>query len=206
MLMDRENSQVFLEGRKGPLSSRLVALGCALLVTALLLGGYTVMRRRHAAQQNVSSATPDPKSSFPKGPAKVHVLTDDPMLKAGDTIIGGTVKNVSEGTLENLSVELELRHRKDASVEQRSIPLQAAKLAPNEESRYSFTLPAQEYSSVRLVGIKRNGTELLAFTSGQGLRRPPEKTESKTIVIQRSGTGSHRDEFINTPDNPGRVP
>lgn len=206
MLTDRPDSQLLLEGRKGPLSSRLLALGCALLVTALLFGGYTVLRRRHAAESNSGSAAPVEKISVPKGPAKVQILVDDPMLKAADTVIGGTVKNISEEILEDLSVQLELRRRKDGTIEQKSVPLQQAKLAPGDESRYSLSLPSQEYSSVRLSGITKSGGQVLVYTSGQGLRRPPEKIESKTIVIQGSASRSRHEEFINTPDNPGRVP
>src|SRR4030095_7899324 len=127
------------------------------------------------------------------------------MLKGSETLIGGTVKNISQEELSNVTVELELRRRKDGNVELKSLLLEPSLLRPDEEGRYSIKLLAQEYGGVRLLGL-RSGPDsaLLAYTSGPGLKRPLERTESKTIVVQRPA--SKGEDLINSPDNPGRVP
>ena len=204
MLTDSRFKDALMEERKGPLTSKLLAGACAILVTALLLAGYAYLRKRHAVRNSASVVPVQSLSSIPKGPPKVHVLVDDPMLKAGETLIGGTVRNISAEGLDGLSVDLELRRRKDGTIEQRSIALEPAKLLPEQEGRYSLKLQAREYGGVRLIGVRGDDSALLAHTSSQGQRRPPEKTESKAIIVKPPS--SRQGEFLNTPDNPGRVP
>jgi hypothetical protein len=191
---------------QGIFSARVLAGLAAIVVTALLLGGYAILRRRHAARNVAAAAVPAPVTTGPKGPAKVHVLVDDPMLKAGQTLLGGTVKNVSSEPLTGLAIEMELRRRKDGEVELMLVELQPASLGAGEEARYGVTLPAQQYGSVRLAGVRENQSGLLAYTSGSGQKRPLERTESKTIIVRGGRSGSRNEEFINSPDNPMRVP
>ena len=204
MLIDSTNSQVLNES--SPSSSKFIAAVCAVLVAVILLGGYFYLRNRHA-RQTAAAIQPPPVTSgstASKGPAKLHVLVDEPLLKAGTSLIGGTVKNISNEELSGLSVELELWRRADGSSVMKMVSIEPAKLAPNQEGRYAISLPAQEYATVRLGGFHSSDAGLLAYTSAPGQRRPLEKTESKTVIVQRpAGRGG---EFINTPDNPGRVP
>jgi hypothetical protein len=206
MISNSPRTDELFATEKSSSGPKVLAVICALAIAGLLLGGYAFLRRRHAAS-NVMRPAPvaESKSTTPKGPAKVHVLIDDPMLKSGETIIGGTVKNISNDNLNGLSVELELWRRKDGTADQKSITLDPATLAPSQEGKYSIKFAAQEYASVRLIGVKENNSTLLAHSSGQGERRPMEKTESKTVVVGGKRNPS-KDEFINTPDNPGRVP
>jgi hypothetical protein len=203
MLIDSANSEVLRDS--SATSSKLIALASALLVATLLLGGYFYLRNRHARQtatavaEKKTSAT----SSAPKGPAKLQVFLDEPTLKAGESVIGGIVRNISNEPLNGLAVELELWRRGDGGTEQKTVALEPANLAPNQDGRYTMKLRAQDYSNVRFIGI-RNDAGLLAYSSAEGQKRPLEKTEPKTVVIPKPvGRG---DEFINTPDNPGRVP
>ena len=63
---------------------------------------------------------------------------------------------------------------------------------------------AQEFASVRLAGLKADPqSTLIAYSSSQGKKRTPERLEPRTIVVKRAGKAG---EFINSPDNPGRVP
>jgi hypothetical protein len=63
---------------------------------------------------------------------------------------------------------------------------------------------AQDFASIRLAGLKTDPqSALVAYTSSQGKKRTPERLEPKTIVVKRSGKPG---EFINSPDNPGRIP
>jgi hypothetical protein len=129
---------------------------------------------------------------------------DEALLKGGQTIIGGTVKNTFNEKLSGLSVELVLRRRKDSTIEQISVPIEPAELEPAQEGYYSLKLPAQEYSAVRLVNLRSGDSNLLAYTSSLGQKRPPERIEPKVVIVPR--TGSRGGEFLNRPDNPARVP
>ncbi|HEY7785407.1 MAG TPA: hypothetical protein VIB00_11805 [Pyrinomonadaceae bacterium] len=204
MLTDSPRSDEVLTADRGSGSSKILAVAIAVLISAVLLGGYFYLRNRHA-QRNAPVAPVQTPSNQLKGPVRVHVLIDDPMLKRGETTIGGLVKNISRDELSLLAVELELRRRKDNEVERRTVPLVPPTLAPDQEGRYSIKLPAQQYGGVRLVGVKEGAAAtLVAHTSAQGQRRPLEKLEPKTVIVQRPAPRG--DEFINTPDNPGRVP
>src|SRR2546427_7874165 len=77
----------------------LIGAVAALLVTGLVLAGYSVLRKRHQ-QQTLAAQRAETKSIAPKGPVKAQVFVDDAMLKGDQTVLGGTVKNVSG---ENLS-------------------------------------------------------------------------------------------------------
>src|ERR1044072_4194632 len=98
------------ESRKG----KLLAVVCAVAVTALLLVGYGFIRKYHA-QRIIAENTPPPVAdSGPKGPPRAHIVLDEPTLEKGMTTIGGVVRNISKQELNGLSVVLDMRWRKDA--------------------------------------------------------------------------------------------
>ena len=182
----------------------LLGIVCAMAVTALLIAGYAYIRRYHA-QRILAEATPPPVTdSGPKGPALAHVVVDEPILEKGFTVIGGAVKNISDRDLTGVSVVLELRRRKDGGLEEQELPVTPSALRPQQEGSYSLKAPAQDFASIRLTGLKVDPqSTLIAYTSAQGKKRPPERFEPRTIVVKRSGKPG---EFINSPDNPGRLP
>ena len=206
MLTDPTHTELLIEEKRST-GRMLVAAGCALLVTAIVFAGYTYLRKR-TAQQRIAAiaAQAPPTSDTPRGPAKAHILVDEALLKGGQTTIGGTVRNISAEKLTGLTVALELRRRKDGSLEQTSAVVEPRDLEPAQEGRYLLKLPAQQYSSVRLSGLKA-GTDLalLAYTTAPGQKRPLERTEPKVVTVPRS-SGSRGDGFLNSPDNPARVP
>ncbi|HSS19329.1 MAG TPA: hypothetical protein VLL54_04590 [Pyrinomonadaceae bacterium] len=173
----------------------------ALLVTTLIFGGYTLLRRRHA---ETSAALSTPAVVEAPKPPKALVLVDDAMLQGPNTTIGGTVKNTSNEKLQQLSVELELKRRKDGVAETRLVSLTPADLDPGQEGRYSLEVRAQDYGAARLAGVKV-GASPLPYISAQGQKRPPERLESKTVTVGGRPSGK-RGEFLNSPDNPARVP
>jgi hypothetical protein len=183
---------------------KLLAAVCAVAVTALLLVGYGYIRKYHA-QKVLTDNTPAPVvETGPKGPPLAHVVIDEPSLAKGMTTIGGVVKNISRQELTNLSVVIELRRRKDGGLEKSVLPVTPAQLQPEQEGSYSVTMPAQNVASIRLMGVKADPqSALIAYSSSQGKKRTPERLEPRTIVVKRSGKPG---EFINSPDNPGRVP
>jgi hypothetical protein len=180
---------------------KLLAAVCAVAVTALLLVGYGYIRKYHAQKVLTDNAPPPVVETGPKGPPLAHVVIDEPSLAKGMTTIGGVVKNISRQELTNLSVVIELRRRKDGGLEKSVLPVTPAQLQPEQEGSYSVTMPAQ---NVALMGVKADPqSALIAYSSSQGKKRTPERLEPRTIVVKRSGKPG---EFINSPDNPGRVP
>jgi hypothetical protein len=183
---------------------KLLAVVCAVAVTAILLVGYGYIRKYHA-QKLIAENTPPPVvETGPKGPPLAHVVIDEPTLEKGMTTIGGVVKNISKQDLSGLSVVIELRRRKDSGVEESVLPVTPAQLQPDEEGSYSLKVSAQEFASIRLAGLKADPqSSLIAYHSSQGKKRTPERLEPRAIVVKRAGKPG---EFINTPDNPARVP
>ena len=182
---------------------KLLAVVCAVAVTALLLAGYAYIRKYHE-QRRLANATPPPAESVPKGPALAHVVVDEPTLEKGMTTVGGVVKNISNQQLSGVSVMLEFRRRKDGKTEQQLLPVSPGQLQPQEEGAYAAKFPINDFASVRLAGVQADPqSSVIVYSSSQGKRRTPERLQPQTIVVKRSGKPG---EFLNTPDNPGRVP
>ena len=205
MLTDSTHTELLIEEKRST-GRTLVAVVCALSVTAIFFAGYTYLRKRTAEQRLAATAAPAPPTSdAPKGPAKAHILVDEALLKGGQTIIAGTVRNISTERLSGLTVVLEVRRRKDGSLEQIPVIVEPNDLEPDQEGRYSLKRPAQQYISARLVVLKAGENAApIAYTTASGQRRPPERLEPKIVTIPRSG--SRGGEFLNSPENPARVP
>jgi hypothetical protein len=183
---------------------KLLAVVCAVGISAILLVGYGYIRKYHAEKVLANNTPPPVVETGPKGPPLAHVIVDEPTLEKGVTTIGGVVKNISKQELNNLSVVIELRRRKDSGVEESVLPVTPAQLQPDQEGSYSLKVSAQEFASIRLAGVKADPqSSLIAYNSSQGKKRTPERLEPKTIVVKRAGNPG---EFINTPDNHARVP
>ena len=183
---------------------KLLAVVCAVAVTAILLAGYAYFRKYHA-QRVLESATPPPVAeSANKGPAVAHVVIDEPTLEGRMTTVGGVVKNVSNEPLSGVSVTLELRRRKDGKHEETVLAVTPDQLQPQQEGSYAAKFSIEDFASVRLTGVQADpqATEIV-YTAAQGKKRPPERLQPQVINGKRSGKPG---EFLNTPDNPGRVP
>jgi hypothetical protein len=184
---------------------KLLGVVCAVAVTAVLLVGYGYIRKYHA-QRVLENNTPPPVAvdAGPKGPALAHVVVDEPTISKGETTIGGMVKNISKQELSGLHVVLELRRRKDGGLEEALLPVTPRQLQPEQEGVYSMRAPSQDFASIRLAGLKTEPqSALIAYSSSQGKKRPPERFEPRVVVVKRAGKPG---EFLNSPDNPGRVP
>lgn len=190
---------------KGSVTRKLIASIAAIGVTVGVFAGYAYIRQRHAA--TVVKPTPVEKSNpaQPQGSPKVLVLVDEAMLRGKSTIVGGKVKNISAGPLANLRVELELKRRKDGATETKLVGVDPAELEPSQEGLYSLELNGGDYGSARLIGLTAGAeASYIAYTTGAGQKRPQERPESRTIIVERPR--SKGGEFLNTPDNPARVP
>jgi hypothetical protein len=203
-MIESRPDELFGEPPKRSVTPMVLAGIAALVITALVLTGYALLRKRHAEDSGLASLS-NPAQPTAQKPPKALVIVDEALLKDGKTTLGGVVKNTSGEKLEGLSVELELRRRKDAVTETQLVPLVPPLLEPQQEGRYSLQVKAQDYSSARLVGLKA-GSPLAAlpYTTAPGQKRPLERLEPKTIIVGKSP--SKGGEFLNSPDNPARVP
>jgi hypothetical protein len=204
MINDPFHPEEAIAQQKESTRRKLLAVVCAVGITAVLLVGYGYIRKYHAQRILANTTPPPPADTGPKGPPLAHIVIDEPLLEKGVTTIGGSVKNISDRELTGLSIALELKRRKDGATEQTAVPIEPSQLQPQQEGAYSLKLPAQNYGSIRLVGLKADPqSTLIAYSSSPGKKRPPERLEPKTIVVKRPGRSG---EFLNSPDNPTRVP
>lgn len=183
------------------------AIACALAVAAALLVGYRYLRARQLA--GVRAAQQAELDSKVVAPPEAQIFEDEARLKGSEALITGTIRNISDKRLEALSLEMELKRRGNAqAVERRKVNVEPADLAPGEEGRYSLSLPSSEWSGARLLNLNsERRTEAIAFKSAVGARRPPERLPQgspKIVVVPRPKPKG--EEFINTPDNPTRIP
>jgi hypothetical protein len=180
----------------------VVGILCALILTGALLGGWLILRKRHERQ--VAAAA---QLEVKKNAARVLVSVDYPVVNGKITTLSGTVQNISNEPLTNLAVELQLRRRVGGGVDLRAIVPESPDLAPNATTRYSIQVPTQDYiTSTFLRVLGGNDRAPIAAKAQQGNPRPPmDPAPSKTVVVDKPRSNSG-DEFINTPNNPGRVP
>ncbi len=167
--------------------------------------GYTYLRNKHA-QEAADALAAKTVAPEPKGPPQVLTTIDDAMMRAGKTVLGGTVTNISNQRLGPLTIELKLKRRQDGGIDKKSIVLEPREIEPQQEARYSVELQTREYGSARVSALTTEGnSQPLPYSTAQGRKRPLERTESKTIPIDKRPPGKG-DEFDNSPDNPARIP
>jgi hypothetical protein len=180
----------------------LVGVVCALVITGLVFGGYLFLRKRHERQVAATEVLEVKKNS-----PKVEVLVDDAVVKGKTTTLSGTVHNISPETLQNIAVELALRRRAGSGIETRIVVTDAPVLPPDGRARYSLEVATQDYSTSTFMRVLGGSDRTpVAFKAMPGNAAPPmESPASKTVVVDKPNLGK-RDEFINTPNNPGRIP
>jgi hypothetical protein len=180
----------------------LIGLLCALILTGTVLGGYLYLRKRHERQMAAAAVELDIKKKAPK----VEVFVDDATVDGKTSRLGGTIHNISGEPLHNLAVELQLRRRAGAGIETRTVTPETTELAPDGRIRYSLELPSQDYVSVTFLGVVGGDARAkIPFKALPGEPRPPmEAPASKTVIVNRPAPKG--EQFINTPNNPGRVP
>lgn len=204
-MIDSHQDELFVESKRSIAPTVLAGLA-ALVITALVFTGYTILRKRHAQSTASLILVGEPQAAQPRKPPKALIMVDDALLQGSKTIIGGTVKNTSTEKLEGLSVEIELKRRKDGVPEKQMVTLEPSNIEPDHEGRYSLQLKTQDYGSARLVALRAGSTlASVPYTTAAGLKRLPERLDSKTVIVGKPASKSGR-EFLNSPDNPARVP
>lgn len=180
----------------------LIGILCAVLLTGAVLGGYIGLRKRHE-RQIAAAAEAEIKRQAPR----VEVFVDDALVNGKTTTLGGTVHNISTENLQNIAVELQLRRRVGAGLDTRVVELETPDLAPDARAHYSIQVATEDYISATFAHVV-SGADRAAvpFKALPGNPRPPlDVPGSKTIIVDKRSPGKG-DEFINTPNNPGRVP
>ena len=184
---------------------KIVSIALAVTITAGLLIGFLIWRGWH--EQTAGVARSEEAKPAPVGlPIKVQILMDEPVRDGSEALIGGTIRNISNERISGLAVEMQLFHRSDQETEVRAIELSPSDLAPGQEGKYSLTLTG-DYRSVKLLRIKSGAAgEAVGFQAAPGARRPLPQPETRTIVVGRPSNPQKGEEFINTPENPSRIP
>lgn len=181
----------------------LIGVLCALLLTGIVLGGFLYLVKRHERQVAAAVELEKQKKAAPK----VEVFVDDATANGKTTVLGGTIHNISNEPLHNVAVELQLRRRAGGGVETRVVSPDLTELPADGKARYSLELPVQNYVSATFSRVLAgNDHAEVAFRALPGTARPTmESPAAKTIIVGRPAPRGG-EEFINTPNNPGRVP
>ena len=186
--------------------SRRLVIGflCALLLTGAVFGGYLYLLKRHERQV----ATAQQAIENQKRVTRVEVSVDEATVNGKTTLLGGTIHNISSEPLHNVAVELQLRRRTGGGVETRSVTPDITELPPDGKARYTLELPVQNYISATFFRVVAGDNHAeVAFKAIPGAARPPmEPPASKTIIVGRPERRGGGEEFINTPNTPGKVP
>jgi hypothetical protein len=219
ILRDLETNPIPFEEEERRHTRRLV-IGTlvAVLITAVLLGGFAVgllLYKRHNQEAALASAG-DSKRRVAL-PPKVEVFVDAATIKEKETLLGGSVHNISNEPLRNLMIELEFKRRvtldkvksvgaQGGEMETRAIPLDVSELMPGASGRYAITVSAKDYVTASLIRVVAGDNRAeVPFKTLAGTPRPLETpAPGKTIVVKRPVPRGER--FINTPDKPERVP
>jgi hypothetical protein len=185
----------------------IIVVACV-LIDAIILAVYFYFYRE--MPRPLDAQGQGPAASTPSRSTEVQIFEDEPLLKDSQAVVGGKVRNISRESLSNLSLEIELKRRSGGNTETRTIKVEPNELAPGAEGRYSLTLPRQEFSGTQIKNLRSaSRSDLIVFKTSPGARRPkepPNEQPTRTVIIERPAPRSKDDEFINTPDNPTRVP
>jgi len=189
------------EEERSHLRRLLAGLVCALFLTGLLLGGYLYVQKRHQREMGPAETIANTKAA-----PRIEVFVDEATLDGKQTVLGGTIHNISNQAIKKVAVERELTKRTGGGLETMVVAPEQAELSPDASARYSVALPASDYSSARLFRVMAGEDRRdIPFKALPGAARPPMPvTASRTIIVRRPAPKG--EEFINSPDNPARVP
>jgi hypothetical protein len=181
----------------------LVGILCALLLTGSVCGGYLYLVKRHEHQIATSVAA----EKVEKAKAKVEVAVDEARTEGKKSILSGTIHNISNETLHDIAVELQLRRRNGGATEARIVMPDSKDLAPDAKTQYRLEVAVQDYNSATFSRVVTGDVHLaVAFKAVPGAERPPlpPNPAGRTIIVSRPAPKDG--EFINTEQNPGKVP
>ncbi len=185
------------------LAVKLWAAAFAVLLTGSLLFAYFILRGRNVQSLKATQPVAQTERPFPL-PPKAQIFQDEIILKGSQAVVGGSVRNLADETLEDLNVEIELiTHDKK---EMRTVRVEPASLRPGEVARFVLQIASSEWSGTRvarLLNAKYEGG--IPFKPEIGAKRPPTRAPApKVVIVPRPKKKG--DDFLNTPDTPIRIP
>src|SRR5438270_395635 len=195
--------------KRDVMSFRLAARRPSIILSLPALLIFSGCQRPTPPTADQASAPNSVRTLKISAPSEADVYVDEALLAKPYAIIGGTVRNVGAQRLERLSVEIELRRREGGGVERREVSVEPFDLAQGQQGKYALKVLSEEWGGSRVVALHSGaGRREVAFNSLPGAKRPPEKfpTTKAADAAPRQRSRPNGDEFINTPDNPFRVP
>jgi hypothetical protein len=185
---------------------KLIAIISAVALVVVLLCGFLFLRKRHEDQ--LASAKRAEQISRVVAPAQAQVFQDEVRLKGSDSaIVGGTVRNISPASLDNLFVEVELKKRSSQAIEIKPVEITPGSLRPGEEGKYSLQISSSEWSGAQVVRLRGGTTKTeIPFKPEVGEKRPAERPPAAKVVIEQHAPRRKGDDYLNTPDTPIRIP
>jgi hypothetical protein len=90
-MITEHSEEVFIEATESS-GLKIAAAISALVITALVFVGYAYVRKRHAQSTPTSQ---EAASAQPKAPPRALILVDEALLQGSNTLLAGTVKNIS---------------------------------------------------------------------------------------------------------------
>jgi len=182
--------------------SALLILSPTLLLISACQSPRQAQERAAAVNQNAATAKP---AATPEA----NIFVDEPRLVKSAAVIGGTVQNVGEQKLEQLSVLIDLRRRDDGTTVRREVAVEPADIAPGAQGKFAIKVEPDEFRGSSVVGLRSGaGGRDVVFKAMPGARRPAERLPDRVVNVQVPGKKSKGGdgEFINTPDTPIKVP
>ncbi len=184
---------------------KFTGLIVAALLIGTLFGGYFMLRHKQA--QQIALATPLREATRARAttPPQVNVFEDAAFLRRSEAVIGGSVENVSDTPLPQLTLTIKLLARDGQREELKTVKVTSADLAPGARASYSVTVPEGVWSGAKVVRVASDGGQIeIPFKSLPGKERPREKptTTARTIIVERPAKPKRGEEFLNTPDTP----
>ena len=131
-----------------PLGLRRLTAAALLLAAPLSFSGCGTRASSNAAR---ASATPPPAARAQTPPC-ANIYVDEAMLSKPYAIIGGTVENICGERLENLTVEIELKHRDDGGTERREVAVTSSAGAINHRPFSRVPSSAAKHASESKAG------------------------------------------------------
>lgn len=184
---------------------KLWAAASAVFLTCSLLVGYFIIRGRNVQNLNDTQQVTQSERQSPL-PPKAQIFQDEVLLKGSQAVVGGSVRNLTEETLEDLNVEIELTAHDRQTKATRTVRVEPANLRPGELGRFVLQIASSEWSGTRvarLLSAKYKGG--IPFKPEIGAKRPPTRAPTPKVVIvprpKKKGDG-----YLNTPDTPIRIP
>lgn len=192
--------------RRGSSVFKIVSIIVALALTGALLAGFLIWRRWHEEKTAPAQAAQTKVPDKPVLSARVQIFMDEPVRKGSQAIITGKVNNISNDNLSNLTLVAELTHRKDGGKEEIAFTTNPKELGPNQDGSYALTLTG-DYSAFTITHVKAGSNlEEVGFKTAPGAKRPQQQPNGVNNVIANRPPPKKGDDFINTPDNPAKVP